>query len=564
MATHHKRGPLAQGPTEALKRKLKVSRTQLISVSRTHTISRHVAIDKIDPTKLKLVASIEFPPSHRAKIALFLRDLNKNSIPSRPFTYRPFPVSRETRELAAESFPRLNENPAYWRLFSYLFAGDYLDYASGRPITSREILAKTAGKSSSSNFKAGDFLWDFQKNIIGAAHFGYLSTWVPNRKARRATYLILPDALQKALDDEDFLCGKGKVCLCDGTVFNAAKQRAIREEVRQKALSASRAAKSKAAVFVLDYLNNLPHHLFGKITRNAAAARKVVASIKGERSRTQSLAYLRGTLAEPQTFYQPSSGEGDRIFGVGGCLTMLGSKVRAVLAPDWHEADLANAQLAICAKLWGIQEVEEFLARGVSIWQELIRHMEIPTHLHKEGKAVLKESLYATCYGMSRDNLEVNVAELLDDIGVARSGELFLSHPIIKAIIKARGRMLKKIRMECGMETCFGRFIPINKGWHKRKEEYGPRKRGRKLYAAKAVKPHQILAMVSQAQELQLLLPAFELAAKHRRDFTITLFQHDGFSVKIMRRAKYWKDRINEGVEEKIREGGFLTALEWK
>jgi hypothetical protein len=463
-----------------------------------------------------------------------------------------------------ELFPRLNESPAYWRLFSYLVAGDYLDYASGRPITSREVLAKIAGKRSSSNFNAGEFLGDFQKNIIGAAHFGYLSTWVPNRKARRATYLILPDALQKALDDEDFLCREGKVCLCDGTVFNAAKQRAIREEVRQKALSVSRAAKSKAAVFILDYLNNLPHHLFGKITRNAAAARKVVTSIKGERSRTQSLAYLRGTLTEPQPFYQPSGGEGDRIFGVGGCLTMLGSEVRAALAPDWHEADLANAQLAICAKLWGIKEVEEFLARGVSIWQELIRHMEIPAYLHKEAKGVIKECLYATCYGMSRDNLEVNVEKLLQDAGVARNGKLFLSHPIIQAILKARGRMITKVKMEGGMETCFGRFIPINKGWNKRKDQYGPRKRGRKLYSAKAVKPHQILAMVSQAQELQLLLPAFELATKHRRDFTITLFQHDGFSVKIQRRADYWRDRIKETVDTKVREEEFLTALEWK
>ena len=544
--------------------KKKGSRAPLISVSRTHTISRRVAIGKIDPTKLRLVASFKLPPINRANIALFLRDLNKRSTPSRPFIYRPVPVRRETRELVGKLFPRLNESPAYWRLFSYLVAGDYLDYASGRPITSREVLAKIAAKRSSSNFKAGDFLWGFQQNIIGAAHFGFLSTWIPNKKARRATYLILPDALQKALDAEDFLCREGKVCLCDGTVFNAAKQRAIREEVRQRALSASRAAKSKAAVFVLDYLNNLSHHHFGKITRNAAAARKVVASIKGERSRTQSLAYLRSTLTEPQPFYQPSSGEGDRIFGVGGCLTMLGSEVRAALAPDWHEADLANAQLAICAKLWGIKEVEEFLARGVSIWQELIRHMEIPPPLHKEAKAVLKESLYATCYGMSRDNLEVNVEKLLEGIGVARSGELFRSHPIIQAILEARGRMLKKIRMECGMETCFGRFIPINKGWHNRKDQYGPRKRGRKLYSDKAVKPHQILAMVSQAQELQLLLPAFELATKHRRDFTITLFQHDGFSVKIQRRPKYWRDRIKEAVDAKIKEEGFLTALDWK
>jgi hypothetical protein len=535
-----------------------------IRASRTNAISSAASIGAIDPSRLKLLARIDVPQSEQAKVMRFVRAFAEVKEPRRPFVYRPVPVRRETRDLVRRLFPRFDESPAYWRFFSYLVTGDYRDYATGELIISREVLATIAGRKESTNFDAGKFLKIFQVEMTDVWLFEYRTTWVPNKKTRRALDFYPSREVEEALAAEDFVCGEGKICLCDGTVFNVAKQRALREQTRQRAIEASKSVKSKEAARVLDYLNNLPHHLFGKITRNAASAFHVVASIENERSRAIALSYLRSTLVEPQPFYQPTSGEGDRLFGIGGCLTMLSKEVRAALAPDWHEADLANAQLSICAKLWGIKEVEEFLVKGGNIWRELMDHMEIPASLHQEAKGALKDSLYAACYGMSKDNLQNNVEVLLGGVGIVRSGVQFVNHPIIKAILKARGRMTKKVKIEGGMETCFGRFIPINKGWQKRKDAYGPRKQGRRLYDGKAVKPHQILAMVSQAQEMQLLLPAFELAFKHRRDFTITLFQHDGFSVKILRRPEYWKRRIKESVGLAIKEKGFLTSLEWK
>lgn len=48
-----------------------------------------------------------------------------------------------------------------------------------------------------------------------------------------------------------------------------------------------------------------------------------------------------------------------------------------------------------------------------------------------------------------------------------------------------------------------------------------------------------VMAQLSQAQEMALLLPAIDLAKKREGEFKIVLWEHDGFSVHFAR-----KDRI--------------------
>jgi len=78
------------------------------------------------------------------------------------------------------------------------------------------------------------------------------------------------------------------------------------------------------------------------------------------------------------------------------------------------------------------------------------------------------------------------------------------------------------------------------------------------------VETHQIMAIVAQALEMHLIYPAFELAKAHRKDFTITLAQHDGFSVKFHRRAEEWKKRIKKVIQDRIDLWEINTTIEWK
>jgi hypothetical protein len=52
--------------------------------------------------------------------------------------------------------------------------------------------------------------------------------------------------------------------------------------------------------------------------------------------------------------------------------------------------------------------------------------------------------------------------------------------------------------------------------------------------------------------------------AKTTKDFQITLFQHDGFSVLFRREQEKWMERIEEVAEEKARSMDFPTGLEWE
>ena len=113
--------------------------------------------------------------------------------------------------------------------------------------------------------------------------------------------------------------------------------------------------------------------------------------------------------------------------------------------------------------------------------------------------------------------------------------------------------MGRRIGAKGGMETCYGRFIERRSSqevfWLENEEE---------------VETHQIMAIVAQALEMHLIYPAFELAKAHRKDFTITLAQHDGFSVKFHRRAEEWKKRIKKVIQERIDRWEINTTIEWK
>ncbi len=463
------------------------------------------------------------------------------------------------------TFPNLLKKREYFRLFSYLVTGDFYDRDTGRLIVSRDVIAEILCRSGSSHVCAEKFLEEFHNEVLGGDEsFGWVKTWLPSHKARQITHFVLPYGLQKAFEAEDFIPAAGKVCLCSGKAFSQAKQREVRKQRRSQAIAAEREAKSSTAALILNYLNNLPHHPFRKTLKNVDAAKAVVASIEDANSRRQLEAYLRATLAEPQPFYKPSSGEGDRLFGIGGCLTMLGGEVRKALAPHWHEADIKHSQFAICAWLWEVEEAQEFLGCGGDLWAELREFMRVPDHLGDKGKKALKQPLYSVCFGMCRRELRKSVEDSLRSIGLYGDGDRFLRHKLIRAMLKARRRMIKKIKTEGGMENCFGRFIPVNRGWSTKKDSYGPLKWGRKLWEGKEVAPHQILALVAQAIELYVLEPAFHLAMEHPKEFTICLFQHDGFSVRFHRREKLWKERIQEVVNERLKAMGIKTQLEWK
>jgi hypothetical protein len=146
------------------------------------------------------------------------------------------------------------------------------------------------------------------------------------------------------------------------------------------------------------------------------------------------------------------------------------------------------------------------------------------------------------CYGMGVSKLEKTVAEELSDAGIQRTGPLLTEHPLVKALLKGRDRMIRKIYYARGAKTCFGKWV-----------------------STENIPAYRILAQISQAIELKIIHPLF-VCAKNTDDFTITLFLHDGVAIHFKDKTKVttWKRRLNALVTNAAREFNAITALEWE
>ena len=117
-------------------------------------------------------------------------------------------------------------------------------------------------------------------------------------------------------------------------------------------------------------------------------------------------------------------------------------------------------------------------------------------------------------------------------------------HRLIGPVLVERRKRMRKVINGGGAVDCFGRRIAC---------------KGRQDVRS-------VMAQLSQAQEMKLLLPAIELAKKRADEFTIVLWEHDGFSVHFTRtdRIESESQRITDAVNTECSRLGYPTRLEGK
>ena len=324
----------------------------------------------------------------------------------------------------------------------------------------------------------------------------------------------------------------GRVYLKDGSIFTRKKQLTkMKDELDY--IDQMR-AENPVARELIAYLNHLPPQTFLPLLNNASTALQGV--IKHEDTEQQ-WKLFKSVMDKAVPFYKQGENT-SRIYEIGGGLSNLDRELRKQFTHGWFEADLKNAQLAIAAKLWNISSIEAFLETGKSFWEYL--YAELGTT--DEHKDVLKKVLYAHLYGGNGDTpwikgATVTVEEKLAEIGITYAD--FRKLPLIKDLLKARGRKQTEIRNAGGEVDAFGTFI--------------------------TGKPHVVAAIVMQSYEMKLLEPIVAEALKKKsHGFTITLWQHDGFTFEPTHstRAGETIQKMAQMVAEVAGKYGFVTRLE--
>lgn len=456
---------------------------------------------------------------------------------------RQIPASRTFRELAFSYFPALKGHSEYWRLFCYLLFGSRHDKDTKRLLLSAKILSVLEGRDPN-NSQAKKFLIRFQKEVLNPAG-GDIGWTLPNKEARKCRHL---KSLNLGYEFEEILHLErlhhwddgDRVYLLGGTTYNRSSARRFRHEQREAA--GRLPTFCEHAELIRTYMNTLKPNLFTtKVRENFGSALKATFNLPNNPVRDSQLRILRHINGQPQPFYFPSDKGNTVRLSTREAIPNLQSDVRRALTKGWEEADLRSSQFAICASIWNVPELLDFLRTGKSLWKRFFDYLRLAPEECAIAKDVIKTTIYSICFGMARHSLKWTIGDNLDAEGLDKSiADKLLDEPIIKALLDARDVALERIAEEGGAMNCYNHWRPVT---DKRR-------------------PRKIMAEIAQAWEMKLIYPAFELA-QQTSEFTITLYQYDGFSVSFARRPNLWKRRIEQTIHENANREGFFTWLEW-
>jgi hypothetical protein len=448
------------------------------------------------------------------------------------------------RALIVQEYPRLSSCVEYLRLMCRLLFSGNLCRVAGDVILDRCALASDEGKyqkARSRNYCGVKFLERFRHDVFDGVGFDWEEARWWDGLSRTAVVEWKPavrDALER-LEAGDWP-EEELVFFVSGRKATERECGRYRQEQRKKAAELPVPACPEAAK-IQAYLNNLHPRSFTAVLDHIDKAREYVTTLDEPKRRSQ-LRVLECIRVCPQQMYAPSAaGRTVRLFGVQAGLTGASRAVRDILCQDWVKVDLKNAQLAIAAKLWDMPEIEEFLREHGSIWPDLLTWIGVPpgSPMYEQVKAVCKEVLYATLFGMCVWGIQLRLAEGLQPLGVRSPGRL-LQHRIMASLLQHRERVMQQVLEDGGVRTCYGEWLP----------------------AKNMDDVRSVMAQQAQAMELHLIYPIYELAAG-TRDFRVMLHQHDGVALAFGRRRELWERRINEAVGARIAARGIETRLEW-
>jgi hypothetical protein len=470
-------------------------------------------------------------------------------------------VADEFYQVVKKELPGLENDRSHWRLLGHLIFTSWREGERRLPVVTSRLLAEIEGKGKQwehNNYNAGDFLDRFSHEVHPFKYSGW--SWREER-GRVVTDLEWPDRVQAAIDRELVSSGSGqkRVYLEDGRAVTRARLRQVREDERAYPLKLSESAACPLAKRLLHYLNSQPPRRFLSLLNDFPAVHAAALNINDPLARAQQVRVLHNIRDSPQPFYKPTRAT-VRVFPVSENLLGLRKDLRRRLTQDWYEADLACAQLAICAAEWEVREVQDLLLAGADPWHHLAASLGV--RLDEQVKAALKRGIYGLSFGMRECNMRV---QLEKNFACEERASSFLAVPLVRALLQGREQRFAQIEADQGARDCFDRWLPLGK---EVLAEQSPLWRGGKpklVTAPGTFNRRSILAQLAQAKELMLLAPVIDLALAHpgTHGFTITLWMHDGFSFvpHASRDGAHWENRLIEAVDQQARRMGIATGL---
>lgn len=457
-------------------------------------------------------------------------------------------VSREIRERAMRTYPILRNHDGHRAFFLYIMNTPNRDdgehWGTGRPVIPWKTVARCYGKKAQDyggNLRIPRILEMYRDQVVrDFEESGYYSSGY----ARTVKDTGVDSTLEQMWREEQRMDRRDMELVDFFTGKRHTPKR--RHHLRERRIAACEASEPRCSDGKKwrEYLHDRDSGLYYRLLKHMPEAKAEARKLEGS-GQVQAFVNLCRIEEQPMPFYRFSE-KTVRLTTSRSGLQNLDSDLRDVLTQDWVKFDLSSAQLAIAAKDWGVETALAQLRSDESIWESLKDHTGVPI------KSPLKKGCYSTVYGAERGTIKGNMA-----YEAAKKGrpmdeaaqERFLDHPVISELLEKRERVMEKIRREGREQDCYGNGISTEDI-----DDDAPER--------------SVLSQLAQAQEMQLLTPALELAREVEKGYAktpwqITLYLYDGFCVNFTTDTKdYHAPRIQEAVNQRCKNAGYPTRLE--
>lgn len=472
-------------------------------------------------------------------------------------------ISQELANSLIEDYPILIDNKGYRKLIlKLIFSRNKDNYTLVDRVTLASCEDCLKELRSNHRYNASKYLTKFQQEVGLKL---YIKEYNYTEGKARMVKPYFPINIQQAIQQElsDFIISKDITMINFITLKKSNKNTPseIRKELDKEVKRFYNNA-SIEALPLLEYLNDLPSNLFtNKVKENKNYVCRTLSKLESNETNPKLKPIKDATLREietkvlmsiyenPKPIYKPSLGSKTvRIFSHGESILLLCRGLRKAICKGWYEYDLVSSQLAIVAKLWNINEVQEFLQLGNKIWISLFEHLGVKYAYNRLNnpdwltalKDLLKESLYSLIYGMDKSCLLAKLTKGFKKLKVKKKGIDLLNHPIMTALYNAREAKITTILQDSKLVLDWydNRELLVEGNTNKERLDY----------------VRSLLAREAQLVEMLLLKPVFDIAKENKQYMAITLFQHDGFTVH------YNKTTLVNSLEHKMRKAVQLQA----
>lgn len=489
-------------------------------------------------------------------------------------------VSKNFRDEIIKIYPNCLNNIAYLKLLQYrFFSNNWEDEENHLLKVPQFALAYCEGKTralATNNYKGYLFLQKFSKEI---QHITW-SDWSFAKNRCRVVDFPIDGRLEVLLSldaHKDYEKEGGRIYFIGGNKFTTRNRNLELKKAQEKLKDelddirkCRKVRKGAAKIFLYMMKVDISHYT--KIIDKNIDTVEIAINNRINLAETKKKVYLEiiDCLREIKKPMLHGVQNSWRLYDEGVSITGLPRQYRKMLCKGWTEFDIKSSQLAIVSSRWNIPSIHDFLSKRNSVWDLFFNVFSVSADEYEEAKRFFKESLYSVVFGKA----ESSIAKEYDTVFGSGAGTKFSNIWLVRNLFDAREAEIDRLAnvpqgryysLVAGLTCNPSNFFKtgMSKGELKKFEETGvmPYTQRKRITSA--------MAQEIQMVEMAILTPVIDLAEKNSKYYVVTLWQHDGFSVKFSddtKRDKYTKTIVNafQSTIDSLKTFNIPTYLEYE